>query len=230
MRLGVSFDDAIDATEQLMRRRHVETKYMVGYERSAWAPEKHYPEPPASSVGELGSRVMESFSGNTTAAQEWFAGVGIPDWLLGERGRIDMGSSYMLATPFERMANSEIKKLIEARPDGEALMGGLKFLKGGEDYQLTPIKGEGKPPVYNVVYRGENGLPINLGRLDMREEWGKYTEFNDNAAAILEFEKRKRNEYATDPVNIAAVLAEGGNPSMSEMWKRYDQIRFESKK
>lgn len=197
-RLGQNFDEAMELTRQSFEGRYVESRFMAGAARSAYAPEKHYAARPSSSVGEYVGDLAGRGAGELVDQFEWLYGF-IPG--LHDEATFQNLGAYMKATPFERMASDRIKDMLAEHPDAE-LRDALwpkgddrakgQFLVGGEDYKLTPTGRGGDLPVYNVLMR-IGGQWVPTGTLDVRADWRAMMRAELTAKEIMkETDERER--------------------------------------
>lgn len=214
IRIGATAPDAIEYTRQQQIDRYAESSAMG--KRSAFAPEVHFPDPPAQSFGEL-------FRGYQTYAKGMGKSVGevfleapnalIPNF-IGSYS-VGLGADFDRATVFERAANVEVQKMIEGSGldletvygDGELQRGadgsrflGNRFLKPGRDYTLEYARpGKGGKPVYRVTLKQPGGISIQLdGELDVTEEYRKASELT-RVVTMFEDAREKHGEaYALD--------------------------------
>lgn len=170
-RSGHTFDEAVEMAGQGVKDAYMETKYMAGAVRSAYAPEKHYADLPVATVGGFFDRVGRDIaSGALDTLEDAF--IEIPSLLFfmpqpdGTLGSLEVNASL-----FDRIADAKIRELIAEDAYLSEEIEGIPFLKGGADYKLAPQKGGGMPPLYHVYLVGDRGTRIPVGVLDVREEF-----------------------------------------------------------
>lgn len=211
IRAGSNFESAMQLTKQSIANRHVDSKFMAGSRRSAFAPEKHFVAPgPDTIMGALMGGLNVA-GGSAVALSELLASSPFRVLPRGFRPEVDFGSRRILATPFEQMADVGIRDLINGVPDPE-VRENLKskgFLQAGRDYRLIPDRSKGIPPVYTVMMMGPNGpFPLE-GVLDVRSQFKALTDLSVDAEAL---DQARRNR--------GKLLIDDGSPEAEAEWQK----------
>lgn len=197
-----SFEQSLEFTRQSMEGRFTETKFM-NVQRSSLAPEKHYPDPPPGGIVEAFTRLDRKVAGTIVQSLPGFQTV----WnLIMPTRATEIDADRLRASTFELLADVEIRSMIEAMgddaPEGLLAGDGLfifdKMLVGGQDYVLTPSTRTGKTPIYNVGIRDANGRMVQIGELDLREQFATLTKTDNNMREAQEFLKERDNQIITE--------------------------------
>lgn len=192
---NLTVDEVAEQVRSSMSGRFVDSPYMNDV-RSSRAPEIHYNAPPATNILEWWQGVVRNdWAGFTHGlegiAGEWWLDVIIPGDLWDGLGPdIDFGADRMNASPFDLIADRQIREMIDQADwwfpdDARYNLANRSLLRGGEDYTLIPVEGSGTPPTYHVwVQDPETQGPRPLGILDPREEFERLHTLDVNLRSI----------------------------------------------
>lgn len=169
-------ETALKFTRQSMESNYAETKFFGNIKRSNLAPEIQYQAKGIEGFGDIAQRVgrwgkrsgLEVFE--TLFASQYSLAFGRYDLINTER---------LAASPFELMADAEIRELVAQSEELSALVGGIEFMQPGRDYVLSPDRSRGEPPVYRVAIKTPFGMQELPKRLDIRDRWADYKEVQD---------------------------------------------------
>lgn len=212
---GMAPDVALEKTRQSFTGRYTESVAMPG-RRSAYAPEKHFPAPPARSLGEALDRVRIAAGAEGMALVEWLQeapNAVIPNFLY--TYEVNNGADWARADIWELIANSEINIMMKKegidmtflRPGEGQLGSSRRFLKAGRDYELRfDSQGPKGRPIYRVFLITQSGGRVPLrGRLDMSAEFDKLTALTEETKLFEQEQKRRERmgdaavEWAQEP-------------------------------
>lgn len=205
-----SVENVTEMVRQSMEGRWMDSTYMN--QRSSYAPEKWYPEPPAGGILEALKK------GDRAVNDALFDFLGIPKgqgiWSLGlsENGVFEDNLTRARANTFDIVAHRQIAEIIDnADP---VLRDRFKIENdiyvGGRDYILKPAS-KGTPPVYHVMMLDDNGTPHTVGTLDVREAYEDFTRIDVSYRSRQEALLSRKGKMLTDefgPAGIDGLIAQ----------------------